>query len=944
MRLAGSPARRFLRIGLGCAALASLVVVAVVTGLSLAYAGLTSGLPSLDLLPVLLDPAEGQLLQPTRLYDRSGEHLLLSLENPGIPRRYLPLTLDRPEHLSPVLVQVTIALAEPGFWQSPGFSWQKLTSPEPATLGERLALSLLLEGEPPGLRRALRMRLLAAQLTARYGRAQVLEWYLNTAYYGHLSYGVDNAAQLYLQKPASQLSLAEAALLAAVAEAPALNPLDAPAAALEIQQETLERLLAGGVIGSQEYQQARQENLLLRPKAAEAGQTANAFSNLVLDQLANELGRQRLERGGLKVLTTLDYDLQNQLACAGLAQLQRLQGQPSAAASSEDCPAARLLTTLPSSGAPLPEELAISGALLDLKSGQVAALLGDTTLAGGERPALSGHQPGSLLTPFVALTGFGRGLSPASLLWDIPESLPLKLAGFGNPDGAYHGPLRLRLAVANDYLVPLAQLLDQLGAANVWRLAEPLGLGGLGRQGDPQELILRGGRLTPLEIGQAYSAFANLGVLRGWRSLPEGSLLPVLVLQVEDPAGRILWGGEANEELAAISPQLAYLVHHILADETARWPSQGYPNPLEIGRPAGAKLGQTADGLDVWAAGYTPDYLAVIWSGLPAGSQQPVSLDPAVAAGVWHAILQYASRDLPAAGWSAPPGVSQLDVCDPSGKLPGPDCPTVVKEVFLNGNEPTEIDTLYRKLQVNRETGRLATVFTPLEMIEERVYLILPPEAQEWGRQAGVEIAPIYYDTLQPPPVSPGVEISEPPLFAYVRGQVTVRGSAGGEGFASYRLQAGQGLNPRNWLQIGPDGAAPVVNGELGVWDTQGLEGLYALRLVVLRQDQRLETAVIQVTVDNTPPSVEIPYPSSGQVLDSPPSQRLSLQAEVNDAVGVERVEWFIDGERIGERQEPPYVLVWDAVPGEHTLLVKAYDLAGNVGESQPTPFTLSGP
>ena len=177
-----------------------LALVIALLGVGVAYADLTANLPSLDLLPTLLDPVKGQLMQPTQIYDRTGEHLLLSLENPGITRKYLYLDPAKANHLSPVLVQATLAIAEPNFWQSPGYSVAQLTDPEPKTIAERLVLDLLLWQEPANWQRALRMRLLAAQVTAKYGRAQVLEWYLNSADYGHLAFGAESAAQLYLGK------------------------------------------------------------------------------------------------------------------------------------------------------------------------------------------------------------------------------------------------------------------------------------------------------------------------------------------------------------------------------------------------------------------------------------------------------------------------------------------------------------------------------------------------------------------------------------------------------------------------------------------------------------------------------------------------------------------------------------------------------------------------
>ncbi|MEJ5203119.1 MAG: transglycosylase domain-containing protein, partial [Anaerolineales bacterium] len=772
-------------------------------------------------------------------------------------------------------------------------------------------------------------------------RTRVLEWFLNSAYFGHLAYGADSAAQLYLGKPASQLTLAEAAQLLAAYEAPALNPLDAPIAARERRRFVLEHLLAVGAINRQEFEQAVQTQLIFRQLVKEEEQIGRAFVRLALEQAAKQMGRRRVERGGLRIVTTLDLDLQRQLKCTVKIQLRRLSGQSDDLR--EDCPAGRLLPTLSSDSRSYPADLRAGAVLLDVESGQVLALLGETTPQ-DEKAFLPAGQPGSLLTPFVALAGFTRGMSPASLVWDIPARLPQSLQGRQNPDGKFHGPQRLRLALANDYLVPFTDLLVQLGASNVWHLVEPFGLSGLVASPQAEDLLFDGGNISILNIAQAYQVFAGQGVLVGQRTGQDGTFEPLLVLVIEDFGGhRWLDATQpgATQKQAVVSAQLAYLVNHVLSDENARRISLGYPNPLEIGRPTGAKLGQTADGSQVWTVGYTPQRLLAIWIGLPADADVPIRLSPKLAASVWRAVMQYATRDLPPIGWSEPPGMVQVTVCDPSGKLPTSACPSRVNEVFIQGNEPTEADALYQVYQVNRETGRLATVFTPLEMIDERTYLVLPEEALDWAKQNNIPIPPTEYDTIQPAPCSPAACITSPASFTFVKGMVTVRGTAAGEDFAFYRLQIGRGLNPRTWLQLGEDSATPVTEDVLGEWNTRDQDGLYALRLTVVKQNQQVLTSVVQVTVDNTPPEARIAFPLDGQVVQRVEDRPLVLQCDVNDAFGIRRVEWLLDGKVIAESNLAPYSALWQAETGEHELRLRAYDLADNVGESQPVRFRV---
>lgn len=908
-------------------------LAAAALGLAFFYASLTSGLPAVDELAVMLDPQSGSLLQPTRLYDRSGQRLIYTLENPGVPRRYLALSPNQPEALSAALVESVVALQDPGYWQRTGLRWEDLSDPQPRTIPEQLANTLLLYDEPPGLRKTLRLRLLADQMISRYGHTRVLEWYLNSASFGHLAYGADSAARLYLGKPASALNLGEAALLAAVLEAPALNPLDAPAAALERQQEILLRLLSRGAIRDEDYQAAQAAPLALAAAARPPESPALAFSGLALAQLSSQIDRGRIERGGLRIITSLDYDLQLQVNCTLQAQLSRLAGQGTP---SGTCEAARLLPSLPlSSQQPASgENLIASVVLLDPNSGQVLALAGDTSLQ-GEAAVLRSHPAGSLQTPFLALAGFARSLNPASLVWDIPSALE----GYSNPDGAYHGPVRLRTALANDYLVPLTQVLLQVGPGTLAATAQSAGLVSFSTPPDLRDTFFSGQPLNPLEIAHAYSVFASQGLLNGSAASPDAQPQPVLVLRVEDSASRPLETMSTSQTRAVASAQLAYLVHHVLADEAARWPSLGYPNPLEIGRPAGAKFGQADGGRSTWTAGYTRDMLAVVWAGSDDDNSAPPGAQPV--AGIWHALMQYASREKPVQRWNMPAGVSQVEVCDPSGLLPTAQCPNIVVEVFLESNRPSGFDNLYRRFQINRETGRLATIFTPPELVEERTYLVVPPEAQEWSRLANLAVPPLDYDAIQAPPANPNARFASPAQFAYVRGEVELRGTVGGAGFASYSLQVGQGINPDAWVTILEPLSQPVLNGRLALWDTSSLNGLTVVRLLVVRQDQRVESAILQVTVDNTPPQVRVPYPLPGQVFNRASQDSVTLQAEVEDNIGLRRVEWWINGRRAGEQLEPPYAFIWPAAAGEHILEVRAYDLAGNETRSEQIPFSV---
>jgi membrane carboxypeptidase/penicillin-binding protein PbpC len=468
-----------------------------------------------------------------------------------------------------------------------------------------------------------------------------------------------------------------------------------------------------------------------------------------------------------------------------------------------------------------------SAVILDPQTGQVLAMVGET-IQGVETPLVGAHSSGSGLDAFVYLTGFTRGLSPASLTWDIPS-------GEINPnfDGGYHGPMRQRVALANDYQTPVKTLEAQMGSENVAKIASSFGL-----NLDDQ--------VAMLDLASAYGVFGAQGVRFG--QYIDDEFTPATILRVEGADRDVMLDWSLPEAQTVVTPAMAYLMTNVLSDDPARWETWGRQNVLEIGRPAGVKPGQTVDGKDAWVVGFTPYVSVAVWTGLHGGDLS-TGVTPRFPAVLWNALMQSASANKPDDGWSAPQGIAAMTVCDPSGMLPTRECPNLVTEVFLNGSEPTQADTLFREFAVNRETGFLATVFTPPELIDLRVYMVFPEEARGWAVTAGLDVPPSSYDAIQAPPVNPFANITAPKLFSDVNGKVLILGAASGDDFLYYRVQVGKGLNPQEWIQLGDDQFTPVDGGLLAEWDTTGLSGLFAVQLVVVRNDQVVDTAVIQVTV-----------------------------------------------------------------------------------------------
>ena len=940
--------RRPLRkLGLVSAVLASLLMVFIIATTTCFYFGLVKDIPSVDKLPTLLNPPDGILLQPTRLYDRSHQHVIQTLENPAATsKQYLSIAGGGQQGSSQAvnyLINATIAELDPGFWQHGGYSLSKISDRTHPTLAQRLVSDLLLDAEPASLRRNLRERLLAAAVTAKFGREKVLEWYLNTAKFGTYVYGADAAARTYFAKPFTDISLAQSAMLVALAENPSLDPFTSYQTLKQQQDLILRRMLAYGLVSADDAQAAMHEIIHFQAPL-QSHSLAPAFTQLVIARL-NDLGiLERLSRGGYDVITSLDYDLQIQSLCTSQAQVANTQAvkEPIGTVEGVSCQADQLLPPLQAGNGISNTHLLAEVVVIEPQSGQVLAMVGGEGTGLLPVPGLE-HPAGSILSPFMYLAAFTHGFSPASLLWDVPVSSQQNEAGEGQATldegfiDTYHGPVSLRSAFINDYEAAGNQVLDQLGQ-DVVRLTEQQF--GIQTPGSIQDATVNLETLYSqpallLEVTQAYAVLANDGIMAknalsdslnhseqpGWDS--------TIILKVASLDGQVLLDESEPQSIPIVSPQIIYLTTDVLADEKTHQSTVIQPDMLGIGRPVALKTSLRSQKDAAWAIGYIPQLAVGVWMGITQGEAGDMSLE--ATAGLWKAIIQYASQELSIQDFSVPDGISKFKVCAPSGLLESSSCPSVVDEVFLSGNEPTQVDDLYQMFFIDRETGLLATIFTPRDKVEEEVFLMVPPQAVEWARQAGLTSPPDKYDSLDNlPPVSADAQFTRPQMFDHIRGKVILSGSATGEGFSYYRLQVGRGLYPQKWLQLGEDADSPVEDGVLGEWDTSGLEGVYIIELMVVKQDRRLDQAFMQVVVDNTPPQVRILSPRDGQQYSSLQDEEIMLNILASDNQDVNRVEFYVDDQLVSTLLEPPYTILWDTVPSEHTMQVRVYDSAGN--------------
>lgn len=926
-------------IGFLLAALLSIATAAgVIFGVN-RYAEVTRDLPAPEGLEALLDPASGTLLEPTRIVDRSGQTELWRFENPLIrSRRYVSITdgqmffySDAPEPL----ILATVAAFDPEYLTRPEGFLPCLLDSSPDPIPEILVGELLLWQESGHPYQEIRLELLSSQVVARYGRKKLLEWYLNSAYYGKGVYGAAQAAQFYFGKDLRDLDLSESAMLAAVSAFPALNPLDAAQAAQEKQAELLEKMSEAGYISSSQAASASRKQLVYADPDLSSQALQPAFIDLILKEATQTIPTERLLRGGYLIISTLDSRYQAELECTLDFMLERIQGkQPPL---DPACEAARLLPKYDGPFIPAADQLEVDLAMLDPVSGQLIALAGQDT-DGGPLTVSQPRLPGSLVTPFIYLNSFTQGFEPASLVWDIPlaeRELDSELMHPGcRGECQFLGPVNVRTALVNDLLSPARQFLDTQGTS---QLRSTLALFGFSLQDQDCSdcaVFPEGSTLSLVDLLQGYGVFANQGILTGRMSGPSNlAFQPISVLRLEDAAGATVQISAPVQERKIISEELAYLVTNTLSDQDA-WSDPQAREFYSIGKPAGVKVGYVAGGKSGWTVGYTPDLVIGAWAGLP-GDEDGETLDAAgISSSLWRAATQYAVREDPGRGWEIPPGIITRDVCYPSGDLPSENCPRVVREIFIEGYEPQVADTLYEALEVNKETGQLASVFTPAERIEERVYLNIPPRARAWAEEAGITGAPTLYD-LAAPDQQPGeLALSTPENLSFVRGRVWISGTIPEEDFFSARLQYGAGINPRSWLQIGGEISSPVAEGYLGSWDTAGLEeGVYALQLVLIKQDQAIEKVSLLVSVDNTPPEIILITDLSGGEIPYESGKELLLEVRFKNNSEIDQVEFRLDGQLLASRRVAPYVIPWKLEMGGHQLQVTARDQAGNNSE-----------
>jgi penicillin-binding protein 1A len=911
---------------------------------------------------IYLDP----IIQTTNFYERTGSVLLYSVQDPlGDERLWVDV-----ETLPEYVLSATLQMEDPDFLETGGFDigrtisrlWRYALGTEQrrdSSLAGRLAENALV---PPArdsqLDESLLHLVFSTEVQRRYSPRRVLEWYLNTAYYGNDAYGIDAAAQVYFGKSAQELSLDEATLLAAIPLAPQYNPLDNEQAARDRQINLLRDMRAYGWISDAEFDSVASIATIVRTDLAQPPYIAPEFSLYAREQAETILnglgmdGARLISRGGLRITTSLDLETYYQSECIMRAHLAQLNGQnplDTLTLAAQPCIGANYLssvtgvnpTTLPNQGRLI---------VLDVQTGEIMALVGDAT----------GHnlQAGPTMYPYIYLTGFLEGhYTPARMVLDIPTTFPgateNSIYNPINPDGLFRGPMNLRDAMASGLRVPVVSVANREGINDILYNAHKLGLNSfVDLSSYDLSLVGGNGNVSVLDISYSYSVFASMGRLQGISVSPIAQDFrandPVAILKIVDPNGNVLW--EYSNEIIAVSsvsklePEFAFLVNDILADSGTRSRVLGTSEAtLDIGRPAAIVNGLTGDATGAWTVGYTPQL--VVGVQFDREDNQRLSVDNYNLQGtapVWQAVMQYANAayNFDSRVWPRPTDIVEVTVCDISGMLPqqGIDCPRH-NEIFHPKVLPSQHDIYWETVEINSSTRQRAADSTPSHLRLSQTYFIPPADALEWWQRMGRPLPPTEYDTMSLPEVLSSVQIFVPQDLSFVSGVVDVRGAMDATQMQSYQLRYSQGLASlnTNWIALGGLQTSFTEGTSLGLWDTSGLDGTYTLELLVSDRNNRDDRAAVRVTVDNQAPTIKLLAGENGETLFRWPQQTvIPLQADVDDNLALDRVEFFRNGTLLDVVESAPYEWIF-TIEGVGIEIFQAtvFDQAGNQASAE---------
>ncbi|MEK7461607.1 MAG: transglycosylase domain-containing protein [Patescibacteria group bacterium] len=593
-------------------------------------------------IPALEDITERKIDQSTKIYDRTGEILLYDM-SPDTRRERLTI-----ESVSPYAVAATVAIEDKNFYLHNGFQWTSFVramlvnlstlsfSQGGSTITQQVVKNSILTKDKTPTRK-LKELILAIKLEKVLTKNEILALYLNEISYGGTIYGIGEAAKNFFGKQAADLTLAESAYLAALPKAPTYySPYGPNLEELKKRKDlVLQEMFANNFISETEYENAKKERVDFKSRLNTGGIKAPHFVFFVLDFLAKRYGEDALQNGGYKIVTTLDYSLQEKAEVIskkyGVINKEKFNGENNGMVA------------------------------IDPKNGDILMMVGsrdyfDREIDGNFNVTTGLRQPGSTFKPFIYATMFEKGYTDQTILFDTRIQFAASCApdnfatddicyAPNNYDDRFRGPMTIRNALAQSVNIPAVQGIYLAGVNDSIATAKSMGIETLN---DPDRyglsLVLGGGEVSLLDITAAYSVFANDGVRNPYNS----------VLWVEDVGGNMVDKHTPSPQ-RVLPMEISRIITDILADNAARTPGFGANSALYIpSRPVAVKTGTSNDYRDAWIIGYTPNLTVGAWVGNNDNRPMEKRVSGLVVAPLWHEYMEEILSQIPVENFISP--------------------------------------------------------------------------------------------------------------------------------------------------------------------------------------------------------------------------------------------------------------------------------------------------
>ena len=560
----------------------------------------------------------------SQFYDINGNVIYTTLSE----ERRVPVSIDKiPKHVQ----QAFIAIEDNRFYEHSGIDYRGTARALVSTLSGRevqggstitqqLAKNAFLTQERSIIRK-IKEAFIAKELEHKYTKDEILTIYLNQIYFGQGAYGIESASLYYFGKHVQNLDIAEAATLAAIPKSPNYyNPFENPKESKNRQELVIDQMVKYGFISADSAAKAKAKKMVYSTSHKQQNNPRGYFFDMISQKVIAEVGADALYKGGLKIYTTLDMDMQ-------LAAEKAMRHLPNYYTDSKKL-------TQP--------QMAL--AAVDPKTGYVKAMIGGRGQDKFNRATLAVRQPGSAFKPFVYLTAMQNGFTPASIIEDKEEEFA-KGWKPQNSDMQWHGKVSLRTALKRSLNVPTIKLAREVGVDKIVANVEKMGITTLvdsGAYSDVNLAMALGGLskgVNPLEMASAYGVLATNGLYNK----------PIALLKIVDRDGKVLYQAKPQSK-RVVDAASAYLTTNMLEDVLV----SGTGGGMGIGRPAAGKTGTTDTYIDAWFVGYTPDLSTAVWVGDDNNKPMQRMYGSGAPLSIWHEFMINALASTPRTGFSNP--------------------------------------------------------------------------------------------------------------------------------------------------------------------------------------------------------------------------------------------------------------------------------------------------